>query len=318
MRYEMQIKHNPDYTDGGEAPRFFLHVDLRSLLPNPVNSCAGVHWRPTPGHPTFKELYWVEIAGKRLEKGNVQSLLKSVSEYIDSLVRFGTFPYYYLTCPGGEALPIYHSEGKFRLKMDGMVISGHEVGDVRQQVVDRLVLKKRSYSPEEVEVHLVLWQDLRLYHSAFVLRHPKWWFPIFYKAETGGLIYDVAGVPSRFLGLKEAFALRLQMAQTLVSCRLAASPCEVFIDQVQPQVWSFLEKEIKPTGLSVNFSQEGVPIQMPIYEIGAEVFAVEGKGNRRLIFSADPDSLLRQLSQILVQREKPIHSSATIEKVMVK
>ena len=70
-------------------PPYFLQVDLSPLLPRPVGSWLEVFRRPNPGHHTLNEVYWVEVGGRRLEKGNLSTLMHSLPEVLTGMGGFG-------------------------------------------------------------------------------------------------------------------------------------------------------------------------------------------------------------------------------------
>ena len=314
MPFNVQIRHNPDYHGGSDAPRYFLHVDLSPLLPRPVGSWLEVFWRPNPGHHTLKEVYWVEVGGRRLEKGNLPTLMQALPEVLAGMGGFGTFPYYYLTYPQGGPLPVYHSEGRLRLRMNGRELSGYDIGEVWQKVVDGLLGKGLIGSREELEVHLLLWQNLSLYPMALALQGGRHLIPLF-QGEGQEVLYDVIGAPTRFLRPRDAFPLRREVAQSLLAARSLSSPYDLGMVGVLPQVWQDLEGGAAPTGFYLSYAGENRRVEMPVYQVNGEFFAVATEKKRRLYFSATPEELVPQVA-LELSRERRLSSSAllTIER----
>jgi hypothetical protein len=334
MPFNVQIRNNPEYRGGSDKPRYFLHIDLSPLLSRPasqeirkrlprvlipllrppVSSWLEVFWRPNPGHPILKEVYWVEVAGRRLEKGNLPALMQAMPEFLTGMGGFGTFPYYYLTYPQGEPLPVYHSDGKLRLKMNGSELSGYEIGEVWQKLGDGLLGKKVIRSREELEVHLLLWQDLSLYPTALALKGGRHLIPLF-QGEGQEILYDVIGAPTRFLHPRDAFLLRREVAQSLVATRRLSSPYELGMQGVLPQVWQDLEGGASQTGLCLHYPTEKSPVEMPVYEVGGDFFALGTERKHRLYFGATPEELVPRVAREL-SGEKGLSSSAllTIER----
>ena len=313
MPFNIQIRHNPEYRGGSGEPRYFLQADLSTLLPRPVTSWLGVFWRPNPGHPSLKEVYWVEVAGKRLEKGNLSALVKAVPQVLTNMGGFNTFPYYYLTYPQGDPLPVFHGEGKLRLKVNGGELSGYEIGEVWQRVGDGLLGKKVINSREELEVHLLLWQDLSLYPTALALKGGKHWVPLFQGASPDGgeLLYDVIGVPTRFLHTRDAFALRREVAQSLLTARSLPTPYDLGMEAVLPQVWQGMEQVSSPTGFCLNYPTEGSRVEMPVYEAGGDFFALAAQRKHKLYFGASPEELVPRVAMEL-GRERRLSSSTLL------
>ena len=300
MPFNSQIRHNPGYKGGSEQPRYFLYLDLSSLLPRPASSWLEVYWRRCSGHPTLKEAYWVDLAGKRLEKGNLSALVKAVPELLSSMVDFRTFPYYYLTCPGGR-FAVYHSEGKLKLRMNGSDVWGYGIGEVWRQAGDSLLAKKQISSREELEIHLLLWQNLNLYPTALALKGRKLWIPLFQSSASDGgeILYDVIGAPTRSLRAQDLFGLRREVAQSLVAARSLSSLYELAIDAMLPQVWSGLAGAASRTGLYVCYPTEGGRVEMPVYEAKGEFFAVAAQPKHKLYFGASPEDLLPRITMEL-------------------
>ena len=295
MPFNVQIRHNPDYRGGSSEPRYFLHIDLSPLLPRPVGSWLEVFWRPNPGHHTLKEVYWVEVGGRRLEKGNLPTLMQTLPEVLAELGGFGTFPYYYLTYPQGKPLLVYHSEGRLRLRMNGSNLSGDEIGEVWQKVADELLGKRLIGSREELEVHLLLWQDLSLYPMALALKGGRYLIPLF-QGEGQEILYDVIGAPTRFLRPREVFPLRREVAQSLMASRSLSSPYELGMVGVLPQVWQDLQGGASQTGLCLSYPGENNPVEMPVYEAGGEFFALGTGRKHRLYFGATPEELVPRVT----------------------
>jgi len=314
MPFDIQVRHNPDYQGGSDTPRYFLHVDLSSILPRPVGSWLEVFWRPNPGHHTLKEVYWVELGARRLEKGNLSTLMQALPEVLTGMGDFRTFPYYYLTYPRGEPLAVYHSEGKLRLRMNGRELSGDEVGEVWQKVADGLLGKGLIGSREELEVHLLLWQNLSLYPMALALQGGRHLIPLF-QGEGQEILYDVIGAPTRFLRPRDAFPLRREVAQSLLAARSLSSLYDLGMVGVLPQVWQDLEGGVAPTGFCLSYAGENSRVEMPVYQVGGEFFAVATAKKRRLYFSATPEELVPRVA-LELSRERRLSSSAllTIER----
>jgi len=310
MPFNVQIRHNPDYRGGSSEPRYFLHVDLSPLLPRPVGSWLEVFWRPNPGHHTLKEVYWVEVGGQRLEKGNLPTLMQALPEVLTRMRGFGTFPYYYLSYPKGEPLLVYHSEGRLRLRMNGSNLSGDEIGEVWQKVADGLLGKRLIGSREELEVHLLLWQDLSLYPMALALKGGRYLIPLF-QGEGLEILYDVIGAPTRFLRPRDVFPLRREVAQSLVAARSLSSPYELGMVGVLPQVWQGLEGSASQTGLCLSYPGENSAVEMPVYQVNGEFFAVATEKKSRLYFSATPEELVPRVAMEL-SRERRLSSSALL------
>jgi hypothetical protein len=252
------------------------------------------------GHPTLKEVYWVDVAGKRVEKGNLPALVKAVPELLSSMVDFRTFPYYYLTCSGGR-FAVYHSEGKLKLRMNGSDLWGYGIGEVWRRAGDTLLAKKQIGSREELEIHLLLWQNLTLYPTALALKGGKLWIPLFQSSASDGgeILYDVIGVPTRSLQAQGVFGLRREVAQSLVAARSLTSPYELAVDAMLPQIWPSLAGASSRTGLYVYYPTEGGGVEMPVFEAMGDFFALAAQSKHKLYFGASPEELVPRITMEL-------------------
>jgi hypothetical protein len=265
-----------------------------------VTSWVEVFWRRCSGHPTLKEVYWVDVAGTRVEKGNLPALVKAVPELLSSMADFRTFPYYYLTCSGGR-FAVYHSEGKLKLRMNGTDLWGYGIGEVWRRAGDSLLAKKQIGSREELEIQLLLWQNLNLYPTALALKGGKLWIPLFQSSASDGgeILYDVIGVPTRSLQAQDLFGLRREVAHSLVAARSLSSPYELAIDAMLPQIWSSLAGAVSRTGLYVYYPTEGGGVEMPVYEATGDFFALAAQPKHKLYFGASPEELLPRVAMEL-------------------
>jgi hypothetical protein len=223
---------------------------------------------------------------------------------------FGTFPYYYLNYPQGEPLPVYHNEGKLRLRMNGRELSGDEIGEVWQKVADSLLGKRLIGSREELEVYLLLWQDLSLYPMALALKGGRYLIPLF-QGEGQEILYDVIGAPTRFLRPRDAFPLRREVAQSLMAARSLSSPYDLGMVGVLPRVWQDLEGGAAPTDLCLYYPTEKSRVELPVYQVNGEFFAVAIEKKRTLYFSATPEELVPRVAMEL-SRERRLSSSALL------
>jgi hypothetical protein len=320
MPFDPQLRHNPEYKGGIEQPRYFLQVDLSPLLPRPVSSWLAVFWRPNSGHPSLKEVYWVEVAGRRQEKGNLPALVKEVPELLTGMGGFGTFPYYYLTYPKGQ-LPVYHSEGKLRLKMNGSELSGYEIGELWRRAGDSLLGRKQIDSREELEIQLLLWQNLSLYPTALALKADKHWIPLFQDSTsaTGELLYDVIGLPTRVLQAQDLFSLRRELAHSLVAARSLSSVYDLGMEGMLPQVWLSVEGAASHTGFCLSYPTEGGKVEMPVYQANGDFFALAAQRKHKLYFAATPEELLPRVAmQLSTDRRLPSSALLAIERYKEK
>lgn len=320
MHFDIRVDKNLTYEEGSQSqPRYFFDADLSSVLPGEGRTARlPVFWRPNPArHPLVKELYWTQILGTTVEKGNLDALERVVPEAIEAVVDYGTLPYYILSLPIWDKLPIYPSGGKLCLHLpDGPTLTAEDIGQLWRRLGDHLLGIGKLHSRQEIGVSIVLWKDLQTYPMALAFSNGSVWIPIFSQPAVEGLRlnYDVIGVPSRFLDVAEVFALRRQIAADLVDTRAMTSPFDLKIEQVGEEVWEAIEGQVKPSGYVLSYFGEDARVEMPVYEVDGEAFAVDRNSKPNLIFSSNFDDLLQHVTEELIRaRRLPRATILTLE-----
>lgn len=302
----VKMKRNLEYHEGTEKPKYFFELDLSQVVRGGVSATLPIYWRPNKSpHPLLKEIYWTEMAGAIIEKGNLATLEQMIPQAVMGIMDFNTIPYYYIHLPGEGRAPVYLSEGKLRLRLRGQPeFTGDDIGQLWHRLGDYLTMQKKIASKEDVEVSVLLWKELKLFPSAFVLGNGKAWLPIFYsrKEDKAQLIYDVIGVPSRFLSVEEAFDLRREVAQSLISSRMLSSPYDLKMVQVQEEIWEKLKVNAQPTGFALTYFTDSAKIEIPVYETKGEVFSATRGSKIRLTFSSSMEELSFRVSGELSRR----------------
>jgi hypothetical protein len=320
MHFDIRVDKNLTYEGGSQSqPRYFFEVDMSSVLPGEGRTARlPVFWRPNPArHPLVKELYWTQILGTTVEKGNLDALERVVPEAIEAVVDYGTLPYYLLSLPIWDKLPIYLSGDKLCLHLpDGPTLTAEDIGQLWRRLGDHLLGIGKLHSRQEIAVRIVLWKDLQTYPMALALGNGNVWIPIFSHPGSEGfrLNYDAIGVPSRFLDVADVFALRREVAADLAERRAIMSPFELRMDQVGEDVWEALQSYVSPSGYVLSYFGEEARVQMPVYEVDGEAFAVDRNSKPSLIFSPDFDELLRHVTEELIRaRRLPRATILTLE-----
>lgn len=320
MHFDIQVTKNLSYEEGSQSqPRYFFEVDLSAVLPGEGRIARlPIFWKPNRAHhPLVKELYWTQILGTTVEKGNLAALESVIPEAIEAVIDYNTLPYYILSLPIWDGLPIYLSGGKLCLHLpDGPTLTAEDVGQLWQRLGDHMLRIGKLGSRQEIGVTIVLWKDLQTYPMALAFANGKAWIPIFSQPSVEGLRlnYDVIGVPSRFLDVAEVFALRREIAANLVATRAMASPFDLKIEQVGEEVWEAIEGQVKPSGYVLSYFGEDARVQMPVYEVEGEAFAVDRSSKPNLIFSPNFDDLLQHVTEELIRaRRLPRATILTLE-----
>lgn len=292
------LKRNPDFEEYSKKPRYFFEVDLEDLMRKTVRSSVPVFWCQNPArHPTLKEIYSTEIAGTQLEKGNLSSLEKMVTEAIMDMVEYGTIPYYYVESPRKFKLPVYHAGGRLQVRLpQGPKFEGKDLGQIRYRIGEYLASVKMIKNMEELEFSILLWKTLKLYPIAFSLINPgrKIWVPIFW-FDNGQLNYDVIDTPSRIVPVSDMFDLCKQVSTDLIADRRISSPSEVKVSNVSSDFRAAFEGEAKKTDGFLTYYEMGNRVEIPILEVGENLFALHSG----ITFAKDYGDLQRKFSDDL-------------------
>lgn len=313
MPFEIRVRRNQDYCGGTGEPRYFFELELVEVIGRPASCCLPVFWRPNDiPHPLLKEIYGADIAGVKVEKGNLAALEKAVPQAVLGLADFGTLPYYYVSLPEGNRLPIFLSGGKLRLREPS--IEARDIGQLWHRLGDLLLQQKKIRVKEEVEVSMLLWKELRVHPTAFILVDGRAFIPIFWHGREE-LNYDVMGRPSRFFSLEAAFELRREVAQDLVAQHQLPSVYDLRMEQVPDEVWEGLKKKARLTDRVLCCELKGARMEIPIYEIAGEVFATRRASRLGLLFASSVDELAQRVTADLTRRgHLPSASPLTVER----
>jgi hypothetical protein len=116
------------------------------------------------------------------------------------------------------------------------------------------------------------------------------------------------------LDVAEVFALRREIAANLVATRAMASPFDLRIEQVGDEVWEALEGQVKRSGYVLSYFGEDARVEMPVYEVDGEAFALDRNSRPSLIFSPNFDDLLQHVTEELIRaRRLPRATILTLE-----
>lgn len=316
MMFPIQIRRNLEYESRNGEPRYYLEVDLNELVANRTSTLL-VYWRPNKSHPILKEIYHTEIGGFRVEKGNLAALVNAVPEVINTLVDHSTLPYYSITLPSGSKIPVYLAKGKLQTKVDGVEISGSDIGEVYHRLSKHLISSKILKDKNEIAVNIFIWRDLKLYPPAFVFcdGEEKTWIPIFYHENDSKtmLNYDVVGQPSRILGVKGLFNLRSEIIDSLISAKAISSPYSIYMDRVKDEVLKAVKKIVKPLDQHFIYDTASKKVEIPVYSNESELIAVS---RSKIYFGKDIEQLRSKAAEEL--KKEGLIQSLTALKVEKK
>ena len=303
--FPIEIKRNLKYKGGSEEPRYFLDVDLNAAVPN-RSAMLPVHWQPNATDPVLKEVYFTEVGGVRIEKGNLTKLVDAVPEAIKTLVTYNTLPYYLITLPNGVTIPFYLVNGRLQTTIgtigvgggDIEKLTGGDIGELYHELSEYLISNEIIKSGSDLTVSIFLWRDLKAYAPAFILRDDsdKVWVPIFShgKAE---LNYDVINQPSKILRVEELFNLRKEIVTSLTSTRAISSPYSVYMDQVTDELWSEMKKMLRPLDQHfIGETEAGQKLEISTYTVANELIAAS---RPKIFFGQDLEQLRSEVTEDL-------------------
>jgi hypothetical protein len=292
---EINLRRNPEYVDGSDDARYFFEVDLSKYLRSGSQALIPVFWRRNDApHPTLKEIYHVEIAGVKLEKGNLFALQKIVVEAIMGLISYGTLPYYFINLPDGADIPVYLVSEKLRTKLRDVEFSGNEIGEIWNRIAEYLVTLREIKRKEDVSVSIFLWKDLRLYPMAFVLRSGRIWIPIFSHGK-GRLNYDVIGKPSEIIPVEHALDLCRKIAYELMDSRAISSIDDLKMDQISDEICDRLTEIHRKTGWVLSYYNNEKKVGIPILDASGEFLVVLKNAKRGIYIGRDLEDLKRKV-----------------------
>jgi hypothetical protein len=300
VSFPVEIRKKQDYRTGGESPRYFLEVDLDQVAPGRQASIP-VHWRSNHSHPVLKEIYTTELGGFRIERGNLPSLVESVKTAVTGMMEDGTLPYYSVSLPNGGHIPIFLIKDKLQARVGKTKIDGKNITEVYSGLKEALKKNGIIRNGFKLEVDIFLWQDLRLYPPAFVLKdlRERTWLPIFCTIREGRamLNYDEVNRPSELMDIYNVLNVREQMAYRIASYGGVRSQDQIFMDQTHDGVWKVIKEQVERTDQVLSYEREERLIEIPIFEAKRGLIAAD---RPRVFFGGDISSLASVVAEVLM------------------
>jgi hypothetical protein len=309
VKFPLELCNNLAYEHGDGTPRYFFKLDLDEVAPGRV-ATLPIYWRLNISHPILKEIYYADVGGFRIEKGNLQTLTNAVLDAINALVDHKTLPYYSITLPNNSRIPVFLTGEKLKLEDGGIKISGETIGEIYQKLTRQLLSTKVIKSKNDLRVSIFLWADFKLYPPAFIFRdiRERVWFPIFLQEKSGTAVlnFDLISRPSKFFKIEELASLRKEVSSYLMASRLIPSPHSLFLDMVMDDVWKELHGRIVKDDFLLRYETSGQKHEISVYKIGNELLAA----NRpRVYFGQDREQLRNSVAESL--KEEGLVQSTT-------
>lgn len=275
---EVRLVRNAAYHDGSaEVPRFFVEA----CLSGGGGARIPVFWHPNP-QPDLqhKEIYTTEVAGRRLQKGNLVALQKEVAEALAALARYGTWPKY-LFRQGNALVPVYQVNGSLQARVPGgPLLSAYDIGWLYAQMKAYLAVAEGN-GPPSLAVVALSPADLGLCPPlCMLIKDDSLWLPVFPdqegqpRAEYDGRTFP-QGPGGR--GSRAVLALRREVAAYLIGKGLLRSPLELRVAQLPVALWEGLKGSLRHTRLALCYYKPGGNGRdralFPIYQGEGELMA---------------------------------------------
>jgi hypothetical protein len=311
MSFPITVRKNQAYSAGSEVSRYFLEVDLGEVAPG-RKALLPVQWRSNSSHPLLKEIYQTEVGGFRVERGNLPSLLESVRTAIEGMKEDDTLPYYSIILPNGNRIPIFLVKSKLQARVLRAKIEGREISEIFEKIRERLISNGMLKKEWELKVDIFLWQDLKLYPPAFILKDlgARVWIPVFCSKMEGRHVinYDVLNKPSQLMEIEESIKLRDRLANSMMSEGRVGSPDQIYMDQTQDMVWKKVRKGLRDTGEVLAYESAERRIEMPIYESEDRLITAQ---RPKVFFGKNTSRLISTVANVL-RKEGAIRSSVSL------
>lgn len=301
--------------------RYFIDADLSRSVVVPQHVTIAVHHRPisTP-QGILRELYTADLAGFRLQAGNVTNIVRMVQKLLPALVNYARLPdYVFIARRSQRIYPVYTIGDEVVATTPGGPAFRHvELAKVRAWLTDYMVEIGELGAPgksEKLHVRGVSRQTLALLRPVFYLKkripgQTEFWAPVF-EAEDGHSIYAYVASAKREVpidGGHEVLAFREVCAEALIADRRLQDSFDLRPDRLMPNYWARLETTLKKEPLRLVVSNStGVQVntELDLYRRGELVIAVEPRATEHrfgLFIGRDVTDVRDRAAQDLLRR----------------
>jgi hypothetical protein len=271
--------------------KYFMEIDLSDLVIHPQRVTVAIHHHLlTTPQGILRELYTADIAGFRLQAGNVHNIQRLVQKFIPALVSYARLPdYVFIGRRSGHIYPVYTvGDDVIAATPGGPTFRHVELAKVRAYLMDYLVTTGELAPPgqgEKLHVRGVSRSTLALLRPVFYLKkrvpgQTEFWAPVF-EAEDGRSIYAYVASAKREVpieGGSEVLALWDICAAALIADRRLQESYDLRPDRLMPHYWARLEATLEPERYRLVVSNHHAPgssIQLPLYRNDRFVVALE-------------------------------------------
>lgn len=271
--------------------RYFIDADLSRFVVRPQQVTIAVHHHPvTAPQGIVRELYTADLAGFRLEAGNVNNIVQMTQKLLPALVNYARLPdYVFIARRAQRIYPVYTIGDEVVATTPGGPAFRHvELAKVRAYLTDYMVEIGELGVPgksEKLHVRGVSRQTLALLRPVFYLKkripgQTEFWAPVF-EAEDERSIYAYVASAKREApidGGQEVLAFREICAEALIADKRLLDSYDLRPDRLMPDYWARLEATLEKDRLKLavfdnNTTTNGSEIAL--YNNGELLVAVE-------------------------------------------
>ncbi|MDR7539558.1 MAG: hypothetical protein QN152_08540 [Armatimonadota bacterium] len=290
------VRNSQDGTSpNGTTPRYFFVADGGAHGPGELRVPIYHQVNPRPDL-LRKEIYVAEVAGMRLEAGNLPLLAEMLSVELARLRRGGALPRYWFTLPDGGSVPVFARGEGFEARIPGGPhLVEQTVGRLRRRLAEYLAPFGEAARGGGPEV-LVLGADLRCARPVAAFAAGELWLPVL--RMDGALVVEEA-VYERQPAEEDAAALlplRRRVADRLVARGRVRSPAEVRIEEVERHAAQRLRLLLgPPVGHLPCFGAEGGTLEqvlLPVFRFQGEVLC-PGRADFSVLYVGRDEEELR-------------------------
>ncbi len=308
-------------TQRNPSLKYFMEIDLSDLVIHPQRVTIAIHHHLlTTPQGILRELYTADIAGFRLQAGNVHNIQRLVQKFIPALVSYARLPdYVFVGRRSQHIYPVYTVGDEVIATTPGGPVFRHvELAKVRAYLMDYLVTTG-ELAPfgqgEKLHVRGVSRSTLTLLRPVFYLKkrvpgQTEFWAPVF-EAEDGRSIYAYVASAKREVPIEDGYevlALWDICAEALIADQRLQESYDLRPDRLMPHYWARLEATLEPERYRLVVSNHHTPrsdIQLPLYRNDRVAIALEVRSTENrfgLFIGRDAEDLRERVARDLVRR----------------
>ena len=303
--------------------RYFVDADLSRFVVQPKEVTIAVHHRPleTP-QGIVRELYTADLAGFRLQAGNVNNIVRMVEKMLPALVNYARLPdYVFIARRSQRIYPVYTIGDEVAATTPGGPAFRHvELAKVREYLTDYVVEIGDLGTPgksEKLHVRGVSRQTLALLRPVFYLKkripgQTEFWAPVI-EAEDGHNIYAYVASAKREVPIEsgqEVLTFQDVCAEALIADNRLFDRYDLRPDRLMPDYWARLKAELSRERLNLAVpagnDKGSAGTDIPVFSTGKVLVAVEqrpGEERYGLFLGKDITDVRDHLAKDFVRRD---------------